>query len=245
MAPSTASVVQRAASSLRRLLLFLLVLALLAAVGWLLAERNARRYWLVPEGGRLAVYQGILFPVGKRPFGSADPVAAEAYAPIDAPPGAPVPGERAFGDRSELDQGLFEVLAGWARADIQSDDPERLARGLGYLARAEKLAGITGEQRDALRMLRAESGFHEARQLVARAAEALTDAREKLRLVTDSRSRKAADAFTLLRRLEPVLEEVYRIARAAEGADGRPSPEEAPAENAPAPGPAGNAAGAP
>ncbi len=215
-------------ASLKGVLLSLLVLALAALAFWLASERNARRWYLTPEAGKLVVKKGLMLPAGRGSIDPATPL-AKLYAPVDPPPGATLPGEQVFDDRAALDQALFELLSGWARADVTGAKPENLERGLGYLERAEKLAGISQAQREELQGLRAESGYHEARMLVGRAAEELRRAREKLQMAAGSSGPRAADAAELLRSVEPMAEEARRVSRAA----GRPaSPEEAPAGGA-------------
>jgi hypothetical protein len=59
---------------------------------------------------------------------------------------------------------------------------------------------------DDLAALRADSGYYEAVRLLARAADVLRDAAEKLRRAAQSRSAHATDAGVLLRQVEPALE---------------------------------------
>jgi hypothetical protein len=191
----------------------LAILVLLGVVGWLLAERNARQYALVYEDGVLSVKKGILFPVGRQSFKTDDPGLAEAYAPLKPPAGAKLDDERVFDDRPALDQALYEVLAKWARDDITSERPERVEEALTFLSRAEKLAGLSGTQREDLKNLRAESGFFEARELLVRSADALRQARERLRLTADSSSPHASEAGETLRRIDPLVDELYQAGR--------------------------------
>jgi hypothetical protein len=190
----------------RKLLAWLAILGLAAAVAWLLSERNARQYSLVPEQGLLVVKQGIPFVVGRRAFRTDDPVLAEAYAPLVPPPGETLPADRRFDDRSALDQALFEVLAAWAKADVASGDAARLERGLGYLSRAEKLAGVSAAQREVLAALRAESAYFEAQRLLARGVESLRQAADKLRLASRSPTARGTEAQVLLTSTEPAVE---------------------------------------
>jgi hypothetical protein len=216
--------------SARGLLAWVAILGLAAAVIWLLAERNARQFFLVPEDGLLVVKQGIPFVVGRRAFQTDDPVLAATYAPLVPPPGQPPPAERRLAGRGELDQALFEVLAGWARTDVESGDESRLERGLGYLSRAEQLAGISASQRDVLAGLRAESAFYEARRLLARGAEALRQAAEKLRQAAGSSSARGAEAQALLRTAEPAVEAAVAALAATRTTPAAPSPVPAEAE---------------
>jgi hypothetical protein len=226
----------------KALLAWVAILALLALVVWLAAERNARTWHLVPDDGRLVVMRGVLLPAGRQAFKTSDPGLAQAYAPVVAPPGKPLPTERTFDERSLLDQALYDLLAGWAREEIASGDAARLERGLGYLARAERLPGLSPAQRDDLAALRAESGYQEALRLVARAAEELRDAVEKLRRTSGSRSSHATDAGLILRDVQPAadaalgaLRTAGMVGRGAEPGAPAAAPPEAPTPAEPAP----------
>ncbi len=203
-------------SRLRQLLAWVLILGLGGLALWLASERNARRWVLVPEDGQLVVKKGLLFPAGRGSLKSDDPQLLQLYAPIQPPAAAALPPEQSFDDRGALDQALYEILSKWARDDIAEEKPEPMARGLGYLSRAERLPGISAAQREDLKVLRAEYGFHEARQLLEKGANDLRLAREKLKLAADSPGRRAGDALLLLRRLEPLVEEVHKISRSAD-----------------------------
>jgi hypothetical protein len=227
----------------RSAVMTLAVLLLLGLVLWLLSERNARHWALVFEDGTLSVKKGILFPVGRQAFKTDDPALAQAYAPLKPPPSAKLDEERTFEDRAGLDQALYELLAKWARDDIATERPEMMQRALSWIDRADKLANISSGQRDDLKNLRAESGFFEARQLLEKGADALRQARERLRLTASSASSHAGDAGEVLRRVDPIVDEVYRAARLLAPA-GAPRPADSVAAE-PAPAPAPGAAPAP
>jgi len=216
----------------------LLAVGLAVAVAWLLAERNARQWWIVPEDGKVVVKKGVLFVTGKTAFQSADPETARTYAPIPAPQGGAAVAETAYEDRAELDQALFELLAGWAKADIQSQQMERMERARGYLGRASRLAGLSPAQREQLRVLQAETAFQEAVEHLTQGANALRRALEGLKLAAEARGPVAAEAAALEKSLEPVaastgqlmLEasrfaaERYRPSPGAPGVPGAPAP---------------------
>lgn len=225
---------QTRGGGLRSALAWIAILGLLALVTWLVSERNARTWYLVPADGRLVVMKGYLLPVGRGAFETSDPATAAAYAPIVPPPGRAPPPERAFEERGQVDQAIYELVAGWAREEIASGDPARLERGLGYLGRAEKLPGLSPAQRDDLAALRADSGYQEAMRLLGRAVDELREAADRLRRAATSRSAHAADAGRLLRELEPAMDQASSALRHAEGQ--RPPP--APAGAAPAAEPA-------
>jgi len=213
----------------------LLIVALVGVVLWLASERNARQWILTPEGSELTVKRGMYLPVGRQSFKSNDPALVAAYAPIKIPAGAEVKDEQVFDDRSQLDEGIFALLAKWAKDDIASGKPEGLERAAAGVARAEKLPSMSSSQREELRGLKAEVGFFEARQLLDRAAESLRGAREKLRTTADSSSPRASDAFMMLRQVEPIVEDLYRAQRTAGSAA---TPTKPPENAAPAPAPA-------
>lgn len=190
------------------------ILALVGVVLWLLAERNARQWSLVYDDGWLTVKKGILFPVGRQAFKTDDPALAQAYAPLKPPPGAKLDEERTFDDRAGLDQALYELLARWTRDDIATEKPELVERALQWLGRADRLAGLSQAQREDLRALRAEAGFFEGRQLLEKSADALREARERLRLTAASPSPHARAAEETVRRLDPLVEELYGAIRA-------------------------------
>src|SRR6266508_2470407 len=123
-------------STLKAALAWFAILGLLALVAWLASERNARTWYLVPADGRIVVMKGLLLPIGRGAFATSDPALAQAYAPLVPPPGKGLPAERAFEERGLVDQAIYDLVAGWARDEIESGDPARLERGLGYLARA-------------------------------------------------------------------------------------------------------------
>jgi len=210
-------------SAARSLLLTLAVLALLAVVAYLLSERNARQYTLVLEDGVLSVKKGLMAPMGRQAFKTSDPALAAAYAPLKPPPGFAWKEEQEFEDRATLDQALYELLAKWARDDIASEKPELVERAMDWLGRADKLPGISGAQREDLRALRAESGYFEARRLLDKTAESLRQARERLRLTAGSSSRHAGDAGAALRRIDPMVDELYQAARTLGGSPTAPS----------------------
>jgi hypothetical protein len=195
---------KRPATRRRSALPLLLAVGLGVAVAWLLAERNSRQWWIVPEDGKVVVKKGILFVTGKAPWQPADAETARTYAPIPVPPGAPAIVEASFDDRAELDRALFELLARWAGDDIQSQQLERMERARRYLVRASRLGGLSPEQREQLRVLQAETAFQEAVERLTQGANALKGALEGLRLAAEASGPVAAEAAALQRSLEPV-----------------------------------------
>jgi len=188
----------------RPVLPLLLAVGLGVAVAWLLAERNARQWWIVPEDGKVVVKKGVFFPTGKAAYLSADPETTRTYAPLTPPQGAAPLAETSYDDRAELDQALFDLLARWARDDIQSQQMERMERARGHLSRASRLAGLSPAQREQLRVLQAETAFQEAVEYLTQGANALRRALDGLKLAAEARGPVAAEAAALERSLEPV-----------------------------------------
>jgi hypothetical protein len=202
-------------ASARGLLAWVAILGLAALVGWMASERNARRWSLVPDEGRIVVKKGLFLPYGSQEFKTSDEKLARVYAPLVPPQGKPLPEERSFDEQAGLDQALYDLLAAWARADIGTGEPARLERGLGYLERALELPGLSAAQREDLAALRAESGYHEARRLLEKARAELSEAAEKLKLSAGSRSPRAGDAQALLGQVAPALDATTAASRAA------------------------------
>jgi hypothetical protein len=219
--------IARRGGGIKAAIAWLAILGLLALVAWLASERNARSWHLVPSEGRLVVMRGLMLPAGRAAFTSSDPSLAQAYAPLVAPPGKALPPERTFDERGLLDQAIYDLVAAWAREEIASGDAGRLERGLGYLARAEKLPGLSPAQRDDLAALRAESAYQEAMRLIARGVDELREASERLRRAASSRSPHAADAGLILREVEPAVEAAAAALRRVTG-EQRPREETAP-----------------
>jgi len=217
----------------RSLIAWMAILGLAALVAWLASERNARQWFLVPEDAQLVVKRGLPLPAGRARFKTDDPALAQTYAPIKVPAGGPPPQEQSFDDRAALDQALFDLLSRWARADIATEKPELLERGLAYVSRAERLAGISAAQREDLRALRAESALFESAWLLERGAEDLRLAREKLRLAADAPGRYSGEALLLLRRIEPLVEEALTASRQAAQRPQKKEPPPAPPPSAP------------
>ncbi len=192
-------------------LLAVLAVGLAVAVAWLLAERNARTWWLVPEDGKLVVKRGVPFVVGKAAFKSADPEASRTYAPVTPPSGATLPAEESFDDRAALDQALFGWLARWAREDVQSEQYARMERARGYLARAARLTGISAAQHEELHGLQAETAFQEGVESLRSGSEALRRALESMQLAAGARGPVAAEADALRKALEPVAQNAGQL----------------------------------
>ncbi|HTS81122.1 MAG TPA: IF-2 protein [Myxococcaceae bacterium] len=216
MSSTSDSFGRRAGRAFTRLVVTLVVLALLGAVGFLLARLNSRTFTLQQTDGKLVVLKGRMLPFGSEPYRPGDPALAAAYAPIDLLGGSPAGLEGAtFEERDALDRALFGFLEGLARPRLVSDDPAVLADGLRVLARMQKLGGITDEQRRTLKGLESEVAFFQARTRLDQARRDIAEALTQLRLAADAGGRHARPAHRMLTAVEQpaaALEEALRRA---------------------------------
>jgi hypothetical protein len=216
MSSTSDSLGRRAGRAFTRLVVTLLVFALLGAVGFLLAQLNARTFTLQQQDGKLLVMKGRMLPVGSEPYRPSDPALAAAYSPFELFGGSPAGLEGArFDERDAMDRALFQLLEGLARPRLVSDDPAVLSQGLVALGRMQKLGGITDEQRKTLRGLEAEVAFFQARTRLDQARRDIAEAVTQLRIASDSGGRHARAAHRMLGAVEPpaaALEEALRRA---------------------------------
>lgn len=224
----------RAKRTFTRLVVVLVILGLAGVAAVLLSQLNSRTWTLGQEAGALVVMKGRMLPMGAEPFRPSDPALADAYAPIPLE-GQPVGTllERKFSDRDELDRALFELLERLAMERITSNDPRELERGLYFVRRAERLSGITEEQRTVLKKLQAEVSFYLARTKLDDARKLIAEGMAQLKLAADSQSRNARAAHQMIAEVEPVaqnLEEALR--RAVHSISEAPPPRSAPETNA-------------
>jgi hypothetical protein len=223
--------------TLTRLLVTLVVLALGGAVAFLLSQLNARTFTLAVDSGHLVVMKGRMLPWGAAPFRPSDVGLADTYAPI------PLEGRdvaqslltQRFTERDELDRALFSELEALARPRIASDEPQRIERGVYYLRRAERLTGLSEEQRASLKRMQAEVAYYQARQKMEDARKLITEALAQLRLASESDNRHARNAHQMLTVVEPATTALEQALRNAVHTLSGPPPQETqpPAPTAP------------
>jgi len=207
---------QRTKSALMRFLIFIVVLFLAGAVVWLLSRLNARTFAVVVVDNQLVVMKGLPFPIGMEVYRPSDALQKEAYAPI------PLEGtsvgrlvEERFSDREELDRALFDVVARIASVRIASDDPLALQRGLNFLRRAQKLSGLSEEQRVTLKSLETDVAFYLARAKLDDARRSIAEAMAQLKIAAGAQNRHARSANQMMSEVQPqanALEEALRRA---------------------------------
>ena len=141
--------------AIRNLFILTLIVGSAGAAVYALSQVNARTYVLEVQSGRLVVMKGKMMPTGAAPWAPSDPKLLDAYAPIDLEGNLSltVNGQK-LEDRDEVDRALFGVLEMLARPRLASDVPADLEKGLALVRRAEKLNGLTDDQRTSLKFLR-------------------------------------------------------------------------------------------
>ncbi len=206
----------RAGRAFRRFVVVVLVLGLGGAVAFLLSQLNARTFTVEQSEGRLVVMKGRMLPTGSEPYRPSDSTLADAYAPLDLAGGSAAGLlERRFLDRDELDRALFDVIETAAKPRVISDDPKVLESGLYYLRRAEKLAGLSEEQRRSVKTMQAEVAYYQARSKLEDAQRLIAEAVVQLKLAATAQTRNAHSANQMILAIEPpvkLLEDALRTA---------------------------------
>jgi hypothetical protein len=196
----------RRGGGFQRFVLWLLIVGLLGAVGWLASERNERRFRASAQGATLVIERGRFFPTGSAALGPTDKV----YSPVPIPPGEKPPGDTEFDNQNSLDRWLFDLFSAWARnAGKKGDD--RTAGSL--VDRASALPGLTGAQVAELTSLRADLAWNDAQADVNAAAALLDTARRKLEAVRQGNGAHAVDASALSGKLEGVQRTLRDLAK--------------------------------
>jgi tetratricopeptide (TPR) repeat protein len=204
------------------LLVFCLVVALGAAVAYLLAERNQRHFRMRSQGGIVFIERGRLLPIGYEPFAPGAKDLQSAYAPIKVPAGEKVDEIENFEDRVELDRALFSLLAGWARARLQANDAESFEMASGYVTRCSLLPGLSEEQRSELKSLRADLAYRNGKRIAYAIADDFEKAVAELKLALELGTSRPSDADAWVAKIDKWAQD-YRSALAD-----RPKPEGAP-----------------
>jgi hypothetical protein len=186
--------------------LWLLILALLAAVGWLASERNQHRFRVAAQGSLLVIERGRFFPTGTAPLPPTD----KAYGPIPVPAGEKPPADTEFDEQNALDRWLFDLLGNWARNAGKKGDGRTAAA---LVDRASALPGLTGAQIAELNGLRADLAWDDAQTDIATAAQLVEGARRKLDAVRQGNGAHAADASALSGKLEGVQNTLRELSK--------------------------------
>jgi hypothetical protein len=201
--------------AIRTVFVLALIVGLGGAAVYALSQVNARTYVLEVQNGYLVVLKGKLMPTGAAPWAPSDPKLVDAYAPIDLEGNVSltVNGQK-FEDRDELDRALFQVLEMLAKPRLQSDLPADLEKGLALVRRAEKLGGLTDDQRASLKKMQTDVAFFLARMRLDDARRQLEEALVQLKLAAESDSKSKEQASLMLLAVEPQVKLLATTLRA-------------------------------
>lgn len=207
----------RVGRAFTRLVVTLLVLGLIGTVGFLLSQLNARTFTLSVSNGALTVFKGKMLPLGSQPYRPADPSLAETYAPLPIDNTAIDSSvlQQRFTERDEVDRALFEIIKTLAQPRVIADDPATLERGLYYLRRAQKLTGLTTEQRLALKRMEADIGYYQARLKLEDARRMVAEAMAQLKVAGETPNRHARSANQMISAIEGPAKELENALRSA------------------------------
>jgi len=195
----TASFGRRLMRAVRNVLILTLVLGLSGAALYAVSLLNARTYTLEVKNGQLVVMKGRLMPTGADPWVPSDARLVDTYAPLDLEGNTPLGGTQTkFSERDELDRALFGVIEMLAKPRVASDSPKDLEKGLYYVRRAERLAGLSDEQKLSLQHLQADVSFYLARTRLEDAQRQIDEALTQLKVAAQSENRHARAANQML-----------------------------------------------
>lgn len=192
--------------ALQRLFIGSIIIVLVAAIGYLLSDLNHRRFRTLQIGDLWIVEQGRFFPIGFATYHPTTEALAQAYAPIPIPPNEVLLEPSVFEDRAELDRGLFNRLAQWARQRLNASDEATNLLAAQYVRRAELLPGISEDQRVQLRSLRADASYEQGMHLSANLQEQLRRAQAALQLALDLGTTHNVQARQELQNIEKKLQ---------------------------------------
>jgi hypothetical protein len=203
---------------------FLALVAAATAGLYVMSLLNARTWSLgLDRSGRLQVLRGKMLPWGTEPFQPADPLLAQAYAPLDLQGNTKLAlVGRTFAERDELDRALFSAIEMLAAPRVESEDRRDLELGIELVKRAEALRGLSETQRASLGRLRGEVAYFLAKQRIDEARRQLDEALSQLKLAADADARHKRDATQMLLSVEPQIRALSDTLRAA--GEGLPAP---------------------
>lgn len=200
----------------RNLLIFSLVVGLAGATVYMLSALNSRTWRLQVDHGRLVVMKGRMLPTGAEPWQPADPILADTYAPLELEGNTALAVTDAkYADRDELDRALFTVIELIAKPRTQSEAPADLEKGLALIRRAEKLQGLSDEQKLSLKRMQSDVSFYLARMKLDDARKELELALAQLKVAGDADNKHAREASQMLLSVEPQVKQLSDVLRAA------------------------------
>lgn len=216
---------RRLVRALRNLVIFTLIVGCAGAALYALSIVNSKTFSLEVQTGQLVVMKGKLMPTGSAAWLPSESSLADAYAPIDLEGNVALTvTNQKFDDRDQLDRAMFQVLEMLARPRLASEAPKDLEKGLAYVRRAEKLNGLTDDQRATLKKMQTDVAYFLARIRLDDARRQLEEALAQLKVAAESDSKTRAQASLMLLAVEPQVKLLSTTLRAttmtADGSSG-------------------------
>ena len=205
----------RLVRAFRNLVIFTLIVGCAGAAVYALSLVNSKTYSLEVNAGQLVVMKGKLMPTGAEPWLPSEPSLADTYAPVDLEGNVALTvTNKKFDDRDQLDRAMFQVLEMLARPRLASESPKDLEKGLAYVRRAERLNGLTDDQRASLKKMQTDVAYFLARVRLDDARRQLEEALAQLKIASESDSKTRAQASLMLLAVEPQVKLLSTTLRA-------------------------------
>ncbi|MBN2360608.1 MAG: hypothetical protein JXR83_14220 [Deltaproteobacteria bacterium] len=150
-------------------LVLAIVIVALCAIGYLAGQLNARTFYLVRDAGDqrlLVVHRGSPLPFYDKPFTPHNDAERAAYAPIRIPANWAGPARQSFGDRAELDRGIYAIVEKELRDELYSGKLPNMDAADAVVRRIDNLSGLTDEDRRGLRELKADYAYLRAKRIL-------------------------------------------------------------------------------
>ena len=206
-----------AKQKISRFLTGLVLLALIGAVLYLLSEKNARTYFLVPEQGKLIVKKGRFLPLGEVAYVQNDAALNAAYAPLRIP-GFSAQLERAsFSERADLDQALAGHLLNWSKTYVKRNTKKSIAAAIPLLERVAILPVTSSQQKADLDELYREVSFFQGRESLVAAKSKLDESLNFFKQAQEAKSKIATQAKHAVGEIGSLSENVVSLLKIIDG----------------------------
>lgn len=227
------------------ILIVVIILGLAGTIGYLLSERNARTYFLVPQSAELVVKKGRFWPIGAQDYRPDDADLAAQYANLPVPSFASTVPRSQFLERADLDLALGDYMLDWSEALVRAGTRESAASAIYYLNRLRKVPVTTPVQKSRAEELSRQVAFYQGRADLDDALEKLESARKRFEHASKA---PGPNAVTSRAAIESIDQDVASLKSTIDGVEGRaaarpalvpPKPTAPPVQPVPvAPGPA-------
>lgn len=193
---------------LKFFLTFIVVLALLMIILYLLSLMHSSKFYLEPEGGTLLVKKGFFLPWGSEIYKPTNPNQAAAYEPIEIPREKMPASTQEFDDLPALNQQYASILIGLAKDLVRSEDEKNFQKGKALFERAKRLEGLSLKQLSDIEADVAEIEYAEAKRIYNGIENFLNEARSKFKKAEMFGSR-FPDAAEWIRKVDNLLEVIH------------------------------------